>query len=80
MAKAATMLEAAYIIAGIAVVSLVLAIAAAVSPLGRRQLRRLDGTVTAKDRYLQMATYLLMAAVGLSMIAAGMAVAELLAP
>ncbi len=74
------MLETADVIAGISVISLALAIGAAVSPLGRRQLRRLDGTTAANDRYLQMATYLLMAAVGLGAIAAGMAIAELLAP
>ena len=74
------MIEAAYIVAGISLIALALAIAAALSPLGRRQLRRLDGTTAANDRYLQIATYLLMAAVGLGAIAAGLAIAELFAP
>lgn len=53
---------------------LILAIAAAISPLGRRQIRQLDGAAAADDRYLQMAAYLLMTAVGLSAVAAFLAV------
>jgi hypothetical protein len=68
------MLELSHILAGISVISLILAIAAAVSPLGRLQIRQLDGAVASDDRYLRMAAYLLMTAVGLSGIAALMAV------
>lgn len=64
----------ARILAGIAVISLILAMAAGISPLGRQQLRRLDGTGAVDDRYLQMAACLLMAAVGLGGIAALLAI------
>lgn len=69
------MLELTRILAGIAVISLILAIAAAVSPLGRLQIRQLDGAAAADDRHLQMAAYLLMMAVGLSGAAALLVVA-----
>lgn len=69
------MLELTHILAGISVISLILAIAAAVSPLGRLQIRQLDGAAAADDRYLQMAAYLLMTAVGLSGAAALLVVA-----
>ena len=69
------MLELTHILAGISVISLILAIAAAVSPLGRLQIRQLDGAAAADDRYLQMAAYLLMMAVGLSGAAALLVVA-----
>ena len=69
------MLELTHILAGISVISLILAIAAAVSPLGRLQIRQLDGPAAADDRYLQMAAYLLMTAVGLSGAAALLVVA-----
>lgn len=69
------MLELTHILAGISVISLILAIAAGVSPLGRLQIRQLDGAAAADDRYLQMAAYLLMTAVGLSGAAALLVVA-----
>ena len=69
-----TMLEIARILAGISVISLILAIAAAMSPSGRQQLRRLDSTAATDDRYLQMTACLLMAAVGLSAVAAVLAI------
>ena len=69
------MLELTHILAGISVISLIIAIAAAVSPLGRLQIRQLDGAAAADDRYLQMAAYLLMTAVGLSGAAALLVVA-----
>ena len=69
------MLELTQILASVSVLSLILAIAAALSPLGRRQLRQLDGASAADDRYLQMAAYLLMTAVGLSSAAVLLVVA-----
>ena len=68
------MLEAARILAGIAAISLILAIAAGIGPLGRQQLRRQNGSTAVDDRFLQVAAYLLMAAVGLSGIAAVLAI------
>jgi len=68
------MLEVARIVAGIALIPLILAMAAGISPLGRRQLRRLNGTAAVDDRYLKVAAYLLMAAVGLSCVAAILAI------
>jgi len=72
--KVRTMLEIARILSGISVGSLILAIAAAISPLGRFQLGRLDRTAAVDDRYLQMAAYLLMTAVAFSAVAALLAV------
>jgi len=69
-----TMLEVARILAGISAISLILAIAAGIGPLGRRQVRRLNGSAAVDDRYLLMAAYLLLAAVGLSGIAAVLAI------
>ena len=69
------MLELTHILAGIAVILLILAIAAAVSPLGRLQIRQLDSTAAADDRHLQMAAYLLLTAVGFSGAAALLVVA-----
>lgn len=69
------MLEVARILAGIAAISLFWAIAAAISPSGRQQLRRLDDTAAVDGRYLQIAAYLLMAAVGLGAVAASLAIA-----
>jgi hypothetical protein len=60
------MLETTYILAGASVICLMLAIAAAISPLGRLQIRQLDGAAATDDRLLQMAAYLLMTAVALS--------------
>ena len=68
------MLEIARILAGISAISLVLAIAVGIGPLGRQQLRRLNGSTAIDDRFLQMAAYLLMVAVGLSGIAAVLAI------
>jgi hypothetical protein len=68
------MIEVARIVAGIALVPLILAMAAGLSPLGRRQLRRLNGISAVDDRYLKAAAYLLMTAVGLSCVAAFLAI------
>jgi hypothetical protein len=73
------MLEIARILAGISLISLILVITAAMSPSGREQLRRLDGTAATNDRYLQMTAYLLMATVGLSAVAAVLALTDRLA-
>ena len=69
-----TMLDFARIVAGISLIPLILAVAAGISPLGRQQLRRLNGSAAADDRYLRMAVYLLMAAVSLSCVAAFLAI------
>jgi len=74
MLNGPTMLEIARILAGISAISLVLAIAVGIGPLGRQQLRRLNGSTAIDDRFLQMAAYLLMVAVGLSGIAAVLAI------
>lgn len=66
--------EVAHIFAGVSLISLVLAIGVAMSPLGRLQIRQLDGAAAADDRYLQVAAYLLMTAVGVAGIAAILAV------
>ena len=71
------MLDFARIVAGISLIPLILAMAAGISPLGRQQLRRLNGSAATDDRYLRMATYLLMAAVGLSCVAAFLAISGL---
>ena len=68
------MIEGARIVAGIALVPLILAMAAGLSPLGRQQLRRLNGTAAVDDRYLKAAAYLLMIAVGLGFVAAFLAI------
>ena len=60
------MLEVTRILAGVSVILLILAIAAVMSPLGRLQIRQLNGAAAADDRFLQTAAYLLMTAVGLS--------------
>jgi hypothetical protein len=69
------MLETARILAGISAIALFWAIAAAISPSGRQQLRRLDDTTAVDGRHLQIAAYLLMAALGLSAVAASLAIA-----
>ena len=69
------MLEVTQILAGISVALLILAIAAAISPLGRFQIRQLDGAAAVGRRHLQMAACLLMAAVCLSGVAALLAIA-----
>jgi hypothetical protein len=68
------MLEVARIMAGVSLVSVILAIAAAISPLGRLQLARLNHGSRADDRYLRMVAYLLMIAVGVGGMAALLAV------
>lgn len=68
------MLEVARILAGISAASLILAMAAAFSPLGRLQIGRLDSAAAADGRFLQTAAYLLMTAVGVGGIAALLAV------
>ena len=68
------MLEVARILAGISAITLILAIAAGIGPLSRQQLRRLNGSAAADDRYLKMAAYMLMVAVSLSGVAAVLAV------
>ena len=71
--KAPTMLELARILAAVSMFALVLAIAAGLSPSGRRNLLRLDGGVTADDGFLHIGAYLLFAAVGFGAAAAGLA-------
>lgn len=68
------MLETAQILAGAALVSLILAIAASLSPQGRLQLRRLDGAAASEQRHTQVAAQLLFTAVGLSASAALLAI------
>jgi hypothetical protein len=67
------MLEAAQTLAGGTIILLILAIAAWVNPLGGSQLRRLDGGAT-KVGNLHIAALLLLAAVGLSAVAAFLAI------
>lgn len=68
------MLDVARILGGMALVSLILAMAAAISPAGRIQLRRLNGAAAAEGRHLETAAMLLMMAVGLSSVAAVLAI------
>ena len=68
------MLEAAQILAGAALVSLLLAITAWLSPQGRLLLRRLDGAAASDRRHTQVAALLLFTAVGLSAAAALLAI------
>ena len=68
------MLDVARILGGMSLVSLILAMAAAISPAGRVQLRRLNGAASAEVRHLEMAAVLLMTAVGLSSLAALLAI------
>lgn len=71
------MLDPAPTIAAIAVTTLLLAVAAGASPLGRRQLRQLDGATVHDERYIKLSAYLLMAAVALGGVAAIIAIAGL---
>ena len=71
-----TMLEASRTLAGVSAVLLAIAIAMGISPLGRKQYKRLDGRAAAEVGYLQIAALLLLAAVGLSASAAVLALAE----
>ncbi len=70
------MLEAAQILAGAALVSLMLATAAWMSPHGRFQLRRLDGAAASEGRHIQVAAQLLFTAVGFSSTAALLAITD----
>ena len=69
------MLEAARFLASIAVILLIVAVAAWVTPLGRPLLRRLNGSAVANVGNLQIAALLLLAAFGLSAVAAILAIA-----
>ena len=69
------MLEAARILAGVAVILLIVAVAAWANPLGRPQLRRPNGSTVANGGNLQIAALLLLAAVGMSAVAAILAIA-----
>lgn len=68
------MLEAARILASVSVLVLVVALAAWANPLGRPQLRRIDGTAANEDN-LEVAALLLLVGVGLSAVAAFLAIA-----
>lgn len=74
------MLEVAYILAGIGVILLMMAIAAWANPLGHPATRRVNGCTVANDGHLQVAALLLLAAVGSSAVAAMLAVAGWFAP
>lgn len=69
------MLEAAHILASLAVILLIVSIAVWANPLGRPLLRRLNGSAVAYRGHLQIAALLLLTAVGLSAVAAIMAIA-----
>lgn len=69
------MLEAARMLAGFSVALLVVAFAAWANPLGRAQLRRLNGRTTSNVDYPQIAAVLLFTAVGSSAVAAILAIA-----
>ena len=68
------MLEFARIFAGMSMIALILAISAALTPQGRLPIRRLDGALAYDGRSLNLAAWLLMAAVGLSGLAALLAI------
>jgi hypothetical protein len=57
------------------VLLLIAAFAAWANPLGRSQLRRLNGSAVANSGNLQMAALMLLTAVGLSAVAAVLAIA-----
>ena len=70
-----TMLESAHILASVSVILLIVAIVAWVNPLARSKIRRLNGSAAAADvGHLQIAAVLLLAAVGLSAVAAMLAI------
>jgi len=69
------MLEAARILASVAVILLIVSVAAWANPLGRPPLRRLNGGAVADRGNLQIAALLLLAAVGLSAVSAILAIA-----
>jgi hypothetical protein len=72
------MLEVAHILASIAVILLIVAFAAWANPLGRPPLRRPIGNAVANGGNIQIAALLLLAAVGVSAVAAILAIARLL--
>jgi hypothetical protein len=74
------MLEVARILASIAVLLLIVAFAAWANPLARPPLRRPNGSAIAHGGNIQIAALLLLAAVGVSAVAAILAIAGLLAP
>jgi hypothetical protein len=74
------MLEAARILASVAVIFLIVASVAWANPLVRPPLRRLNGSAVANGGNLQIAALLLLAAVGLSAVGAILATAGWLAP
>jgi hypothetical protein len=73
------MLEVARIMASIAVILLIVAFAAWANPLGRLPLRRLNGSAVANGGNFQIAALLLLTAVGVSAVAAILAIAGLFA-
>jgi hypothetical protein len=73
------MLEVARIMASIAVILLIVAFAAWANPLGCLPLRRLNGSAVANGGNIQIAALLLLTAVGVSAVAAILAIAGLFA-
>jgi len=69
------MLEAGQILASVAVILLIVSIAVWAKPLGHLSLRQLNGRTVANGGNLQSAAPLLLAAVGLSAVAAILAIA-----
>ena len=69
------MLEAARILASFSVILLILAFVAWTNPWGRTQVRRLNGRAASAVDYTQIAAVLLLTAVGLSGVAATLAIA-----
>ena len=69
------MLEVAHILAGVSVILLIGAFVTWMNPLGRQQFRRLNGSAAAYGGNPQLAALLLIAAVGLSAMAAALAIA-----
>jgi len=74
------MLEAARVLAGVAVILLIVAIAAWANHLGPPQLRRPNDSAVTNSGNLQIAALLLLAAVGISAVAAILAIAGWFAP
>ena len=70
------MIEIARVLAALSLISLILAMSAGMSPLGRAQFRQMNGAFARSDRYLPMAACMLILAVGLGCIAAALAIAD----
>jgi hypothetical protein len=70
------MLEVARILASIAAILLIVAFAAWANPLDRLSLRRPNGSAVANGGNIQIAALLLLAAVGVSAVAAILAIAR----